>query len=48
MEYNTSELCDIYTNMVDVVEPIFVSYGGRSSFGGMISTVKCFERQPAD
>lgn len=43
MEYNTSELCDIYTNQVDVVEPIFVSFGGRSSFGGMISTIKCFE-----
>ena len=43
MEYNTSELCDIYTNLIDVVEPIFVNYGGRSSFGGMISTIKCFE-----
>ena len=43
MEYNTSELCDIYTNQVDVVEPMFVSFGGRSSFGGIISTIKCFE-----
>lgn len=43
MEYNTSELCDIYTNQIDVVEPIFVNYGGRSSFGGMVSTIKCFE-----
>lgn len=43
MEYNTSELCDIYTNTVDVVEPIFISFGGRSSCGGVVSTVKCFE-----
>ncbi|MDX1302618.1 ribonuclease E activity regulator RraA [Photobacterium sp.] len=43
MEYNTSELCDIYLEQVDVVEPMFSSYGGRSSFGGQISTVKCFE-----
>lgn len=43
MEYNTSELCDIYTNTVDVVEPLFIAYGGRSSFGGMVSTIKCFE-----
>jgi len=43
MQYNTSELCDIYANQVDVVEPIFVSFGGRSSFGGMVSTIKCFE-----
>ncbi|WP_419239465.1 ribonuclease E activity regulator RraA [Photobacterium leiognathi] len=43
MEYNTSELCDIYLEQVDVVEPMFSSYGGRSSFGGQITTVKCFE-----
>ena len=43
MEYNTSELFDIYLDKVDVVEPMFSSYGGRSSFGGQVSTVKCFE-----
>lgn len=43
MEYNTSELCDIYLDQVDVVEPMFNSYGGRGSFGGQITTVKCFE-----
>ncbi|MGF1691587.1 ribonuclease E activity regulator RraA [Photobacterium kagoshimensis] len=43
MEYNTSELCDIYLDKVDVVEPMFSSYGGRSSFGGQVTTIKCFE-----
>lgn len=43
MEYNTSELCNIYADLVDVVEPIFCNYGGRSSFGGTVVTVKCFE-----
>ncbi|EKE80898.1 ribonuclease E activity regulator RraA [Idiomarina xiamenensis] len=43
MEYNTSELCDLYPDMVDVVEPMFVHYGGRSSFGGQLVTIKCFE-----
>ncbi|MFT4926916.1 MAG: regulator of ribonuclease activity A [Phenylobacterium sp.] len=43
MQYNTSELCDIHTNLVDVVEPIFINYGGRSSFAGIITTIKCFE-----
>ncbi len=43
MEYNTSELCDMYLDVVDVVEPMFSNYGGCSSFGGAISTVKCFE-----
>lgn len=28
---------------VDVVDPIFASFGGRYSFGGEITTVKCFE-----
>ncbi len=43
MEYNTSELCDLYADLIDVVEPIFSNYGGRSSFGGKVVTVKCFE-----
>src|SRR5690606_35644445 len=42
-DYNTSELCDLFTDSVDVVEPMFVSYGGRNSYGGEITTVKCFE-----
>ncbi|WP_194757379.1 ribonuclease E activity regulator RraA [Aliidiomarina indica] len=43
MEYNTSELCDLYADQVDVVEPMFVNYGGRVSFGGQIVTIKCHE-----
>ena len=43
MEYNTSELCDLFADAVDVVEPMFVNYGGRSSFGGQLVTVKCYE-----
>ncbi|WP_108652472.1 ribonuclease E activity regulator RraA [Dongshaea marina] len=43
MEYNTSELCDTYLDMVDVAEPMFTTFGGRNSFGGIITTVKCFE-----
>jgi regulator of ribonuclease activity A len=43
MEYNTSELCDIYTDLIDVLDPLFSNYGGRSSFGGKVVTVKCFE-----
>src|SRR5690606_41139034 len=45
MEYNTSELCDLYPDMVDVVEPMFIHYGGRVSFGGQLVTVKCFENK---
>ncbi|RUO79927.1 ribonuclease E activity regulator RraA [Idiomarina tyrosinivorans] len=43
MEYNTSELCDLYPDMVDVVEPLFEHFGGRSSFGGQLVTIKCYE-----
>ncbi|MFO6424945.1 ribonuclease E activity regulator RraA [Motilimonas sp. KMU-193] len=43
MEYNTSELCDTYADTIDVVEPMFANFGGRHSFGGEITTIKCFE-----
>lgn len=43
MKYDTSELCDIYHEEVNVVDPLFANFGGRTSFGGRIITVKCFE-----
>jgi regulator of ribonuclease activity A len=43
MEYNTSALCDIYLEQVDVVEPMFSNFGGCASFAGQLTTVKCFE-----
>lgn len=43
MEYLTPDLCDKYPDIVKVVEPMFINYGGRQSFGGEIITIKCFE-----
>jgi regulator of ribonuclease activity A len=43
MEYNTSELCDLFADSVDVLDPIFTSFGGRYSYGGEVTTIKCFE-----
>ena len=43
MEYNTSALCDKYPNLIDVLEPMFINFGGRASFGGQVKTIKCFE-----
>lgn len=43
MRIDTSELCDFYSDQVDVVEPILSSFGGVSSFFGKITTIKCFE-----
>ncbi len=43
MQYNTSDLCDQHAELVDVLEPLFINFGGLSSFGGQIKTIKCFE-----
>lgn len=43
MFIDTSELCDLYADQVDVVEPIFSSFGGVSQFFGKVTTIKCFE-----
>ena len=43
MEYNTSELCDLFADNVEVVDAFFASFGVRYSFGGEVTTIKCFE-----
>ena len=43
MYVDTSELCDFYAEQVDVVDPIFSSFGGKSGFFGKVTTIKCFE-----
>ncbi len=43
MNYILPDLCDTYPSLVRVIEPIFSNYGGRSSFGGQIVTLKCHE-----
>jgi len=37
------ELCDQFPDLVRVVEPMFVNFGGRESFGGEIVTIKAYE-----
>ncbi|MDG6881651.1 Regulator of ribonuclease activity A [Phocoenobacter uteri] len=43
MNIDTSLLCDLYGDQLDVVEPMFSTFGGNSAFFGQITTVKCFE-----
>jgi regulator of ribonuclease activity A len=43
MDYNTSDLCDHFPDVVDVLEPMFINFGGQPSFSGRITTLKCFE-----
>lgn len=43
MDFSTSEICDMYTDSVDVIDPIFTNYGARDSYFGEITTIKCYE-----
>ncbi|MCF6435467.1 MULTISPECIES: ribonuclease E activity regulator RraA [Pseudoalteromonas] len=43
MDYSTSDLCDHFADVVDVLEPMFINFGGQPAFCGRIKTVKCFE-----
>ncbi len=44
MEFNTSDICDQFTDTIDVLEPMFANFAGRRSFGGRVRTIKCFEQ----
>ncbi|MDY6890475.1 MAG: putative 4-hydroxy-4-methyl-2-oxoglutarate aldolase [Pseudomonadota bacterium] len=37
------DLCDHFAELVEVVEPMFVNYGGRETFAGEVVTIKAFE-----
>lgn len=43
MSIQTADLCDANEDKVSVVAPMFRSFGGRTAFGGPISTLKLFE-----
>ena len=43
MKYALPDLCDEYPGLVRVVVPMFRNFGGRPSFGGEITTIKCYE-----
>ncbi|KZN42757.1 MULTISPECIES: ribonuclease E activity regulator RraA [Pseudoalteromonas] len=43
MDYSTSDLCDHFADAIDVLEPMFINFGGQHAFCGRIKTVKCFE-----
>ena len=42
-ELKTADLSDAYSSILQYVYPGFKDYGGKQTFGGMISTVKCHE-----
>jgi len=38
-----ADLCDEFSDQIQIAEPILTDFGGRLEFFGPISTVKCFE-----
>lgn len=38
----TPDICDAHPD-VEVLDPIFINFGGREAFFGLVRTVKCFE-----
>lgn len=43
MSFKTADLCDEHSDNLQICEPGFSSFGGRSRFYGPIATIKCFE-----
>lgn len=43
MSLATTDLCDAYSDQLQVVEPLFRDFGGRVHFHGAIATLKVFE-----
>jgi regulator of ribonuclease activity A len=41
--FTTADLCDSYSDEVQISAPIWTSYGGRARFYGQVATVRCFE-----
>ena len=43
MDWSTADLCDGFSDELQVAEPLFLAYGGISSFCGPAATLKVFE-----
>jgi regulator of ribonuclease activity A len=41
--FRTADLCDRYSDELEVCEPLFRDYGGLRTFSGPVATIKCFE-----
>ncbi|MBL8251882.1 MAG: ribonuclease E activity regulator RraA, partial [Candidatus Competibacter sp.] len=43
MDFKTTDLCDEFSDRLQVAEPLFGDYGGEALFCGSIATLKVFE-----
>jgi regulator of ribonuclease activity A len=39
----TADLCDVHSDKLSIVAPMFLAYGGRADFFGQIRTLKVYE-----
>ena len=43
MTYTVPDICDDFLSSLQVLEPLFLDYGGQAKFHGQVVTIKCFE-----
>ena len=43
MDFRTADLCDEFSDQLEVCDPLFRPYGGHLRFAGPVATIKCFE-----
>lgn len=43
MDIKTADLCDRFSDELEICEPMLGDFGGELRFAGRIATVKCFE-----
>ena len=43
MDIRTADLCDEFSDELEICEPMFGDFGGHLQFGGPLATIKCFE-----
>jgi regulator of ribonuclease activity A len=43
VDFKTADLCDQFSDELEVCELSFRNYGGRPHFAGPLATIKCFE-----
>ncbi len=43
MSFTTPDICDDFSEKLQILEPLFTEFGGKEKFSGEIVTIKCFE-----
>ena len=43
MSYSIPDICDEFSDRLQVLEPVFTDFGGKHKFSGEVVTIKCFE-----